>query len=229
MFFGKKEQAKPANKILERNNPVSFPDMKEEDIHVMPGKYVVIRPSASKKTGKNMAVILVILVLFLIVLLGGAAWYIINSSKPKPAVNKNQNNTGNTTANANVDTKPVEQNNVNINSNINSNINVNQNSNNNTNTVVSKPEDNLDTDSDGLTLTEEAMYGTNPALADTDKDGYKDGQELINLYNPLVANQPLLDSALVKKYSNESFGYELLVPKNFTLSLSLSQCIQTRI
>lgn len=219
MFFSKKEQAKPVSKASENKATAFFPNIKEEDIHIMPGKYVAIKPPAAKKTGRNMAVILVFLVLFLVFLLGGAAWYIIQS-RPKPAVNNNQNITANININANTNTAPVNENtnnnvNANINGNTNTDINNNQNINNNTNTVVTPPADNLDSDADGLTLTEESLYGTDPALADTDKDGYKDGQEIMNFYNPLVVNQSLLDSALVKKYNNEFFDYELLVPKNW--------------
>ncbi len=49
----------------------------------------------------------------------------------------------------------------------------------------------VDSDSDGLTDVEEALLGTNPQLADTDGDGYSDGSEVMNLYSPLAANQPL--------------------------------------
>jgi hypothetical protein len=38
---------------------------------------------------------------------------------------------------------------------------------------------NLDTDADGLIDTDEAVYGTDPTIADTDFDGYSDGDEVI--------------------------------------------------
>ena len=37
----------------------------------------------------------------------------------------------------------------------------------------------LDTDGDGLIDTDEAVYGTDPTIADTDFDGYSDGDEVI--------------------------------------------------
>ncbi|MFH0830672.1 MAG: hypothetical protein V1895_01270 [Parcubacteria group bacterium] len=41
-----------------------------------------------------------------------------------------------------------------------------------------------DADNDGLVLFDEERYGTNASDPDTDKDGYPDGQEVINGYNP---------------------------------------------
>ncbi len=42
----------------------------------------------------------------------------------------------------------------------------------------------LDNDLDGLTNLEEYKYGADPRIADTDKDGYKDGAEVEKGYNP---------------------------------------------
>lgn len=44
---------------------------------------------------------------------------------------------------------------------------------------------NHDADGDGLTNLEEFYMNTNPFLRDTDSDGFDDGQELINGFNPL--------------------------------------------
>lgn len=44
---------------------------------------------------------------------------------------------------------------------------------------------NNDLDQDGLTNSEEAFYGTDPARADTDNDGYSDYDEVQSGYNPL--------------------------------------------
>ena len=43
----------------------------------------------------------------------------------------------------------------------------------------------IDIDKDGLTLEQEIKYGTNPDLADTDNDGYLDGEEVEGGFNPL--------------------------------------------
>ncbi|MBI4281247.1 hypothetical protein HY625_00315 [Candidatus Uhrbacteria bacterium] len=76
----------------------------------------------------------------------------------------------------------------------------------------------LDTDQDGLTDVEEAIYTTDPKKADTDGDGYLDGQEVQNLYNPSgTAPVRLADSTLVKTYTNATFGYTLLYPASWTV------------
>lgn len=43
----------------------------------------------------------------------------------------------------------------------------------------------IDSDCDGLTNSEEALYGTNPNNPDTDGDGYSDGVEVKSGYDPL--------------------------------------------
>lgn len=52
--------------------------------------------------------------------------------------------------------------------------------------------DSEDPDNDGLNNAEERLYGTDPNNADTDKDGFPDGEEVKNGYNPLGAGK--LDS-----------------------------------
>jgi hypothetical protein len=52
-----------------------------------------------------------------------------------------------------------------------------------------------DQDNDGLPDQQEiSIYGTDPALADTDADGFTDGEEIINGYSPLASNKTLLKS-----------------------------------
>lgn len=46
-----------------------------------------------------------------------------------------------------------------------------------------------DLDNDGLSDEEEAFYGTDPQNPDSDGDGYKDGEEVKNGYNPLGAGK----------------------------------------
>jgi hypothetical protein len=43
----------------------------------------------------------------------------------------------------------------------------------------------IDSDHDGLTDTEEAVFGTDPNKPDTDGDGYSDGAEVLGLYDPI--------------------------------------------
>lgn len=43
-----------------------------------------------------------------------------------------------------------------------------------------------DPDADGLSNADEALWGTNPSNADTDSDGYKDGEEIAASHNPTI-------------------------------------------
>ncbi len=74
----------------------------------------------------------------------------------------------------------------------------------------------LDSDQDGLTNQEEILYGTNAGSADTDLDGYKDGQEVLAFYNPNGQGK-LIDSALVKTYENTTYRYSMLAPPSWTV------------
>jgi len=70
-----------------------------------------------------------------------------------------------------------------------------------------------DTDNDELTNTEEAIYGTTADKPDTDEDGFPDGLEVINLYNPLGFKPVrLIDSGKIKSYFNPTYTYSILNP-----------------
>lgn len=71
----------------------------------------------------------------------------------------------------------------------------------------------VDLDADELTDMEEELLGTDTGIWDTDSDGYYDGQEVVNLYNPKgEAPVKLIDSGLVAEYVNPTFGYRLYYP-----------------
>jgi len=73
--------------------------------------------------------------------------------------------------------------------------------------------DSPDADVDGLTDAEEEIFGTDSGVWDTDSDGYYDGQELLNLYNPKGTSPvKLVDSGFVKEYVNPRSGYRLYYP-----------------
>lgn len=59
----------------------------------------------------------------------------------------------------------------------------------------------IDTDQDGLTDVEEVVYGTDQAQPDSDSDGYLDGDEVKNGYNPQGSGR-LVDSGLGKTYTS---------------------------
>ena len=70
-----------------------------------------------------------------------------------------------------------------------------------------------DTDNDGLTTLEEAIYTTDSNKPDTDDDGFADGLEVENLYNPLGFKPvKLVDSGKVKEYVNPTYQYSILGP-----------------
>lgn len=71
----------------------------------------------------------------------------------------------------------------------------------------------VDTDTDDLTDQEEEVFGTDSGSWDSDTDGYFDGQEVSNLYNPRgSAPKRLIDSGLVREYINPAFQYRLYYP-----------------
>ncbi|MBI4427130.1 MAG: hypothetical protein HY569_01435 [Candidatus Magasanikbacteria bacterium] len=70
-----------------------------------------------------------------------------------------------------------------------------------------------DIDSDSITDLEEEVFGTDSGTWDTDGDGYYDGQELFNLYNPAgIAPMKLIDSGLAKEYVNPAWQYRVFYP-----------------
>jgi len=211
------------------------PKFEPYDIHVMPPKFQ--KYLAVKKRGLG-RFILVLVIIFLVLggLAFGAFYYLMPMQKapvqlPKlnlnqaPPVNLNQNlNLAN--ANQNVNANLNENVNANANQNVNANENVNVNANENVNLnentnlnlnaappVALNYASSVDSDNDQLTDEEEDLYGTEKRKPDTDEDGYIDGQELINLFNPKAAGASFLaTSGLVNQYTNPIFNYEILHP-----------------
>ncbi len=188
---------------------------KDIDIHVMPGKFLPQVPDGKSNGGgsggakKKISLVVVLLVLFLVILVGGGIWLIMNQDSvfggdDQPITNNQPVENTNTNQNTNTNT------------NTNTNVNENQNTNTNTNTNTSLPETSaLDTDEDGLTQEEEIVFGTSVNDDDTDKDGFRDGQEVANMYNPLIPRESLQDSGLVSPYINASFDYSILIPSTW--------------
>ncbi|MFH1456853.1 MAG: hypothetical protein ABIF17_01920 [Patescibacteria group bacterium] len=83
-----------------------------------------------------------------------------------------------------------------------------------------------DQDEDGLSYIEELIWKTNPEEADTDRDGYLDGKEVLNFYNPAnEASQTLAQAGLVDNFIDEDQGFSFLYPKDFNLIQSESSNI----
>jgi hypothetical protein len=76
--------------------------------------------------------------------------------------------------------------------------------------AVSQPVEGADADADGLTDAEEALFGTDPANADTNANSYPDGIEVGNMYDPLRKGAPLADSPNLARLEWEEFSF--LVP-----------------
>lgn len=76
------------------------------------------------------------------------------------------------------------------------------------------PQLSADPDRDELTEAEEVLYGTNSTMPDSDSDGYLDGHEVVNLYNPAgIAPQRLEDAGLALRYIGTDAGLEVLYPR----------------
>jgi hypothetical protein len=75
-----------------------------------------------------------------------------------------------------------------------------------------------DADGDGLTDKEEDVFNTDPGVKDSDNDGYTDQHEVFYLYNP-SGKEPmkLIDSSLVKEYTNNEFEYSIFYPTNWAV------------
>ncbi len=83
-------------------------------------------------------------------------------------------------------------------------------------TVEVPPEllaDSKDSDGDDVSDVAEELFRTDSTQADSDNDGYDDGHEIYNLYNP-IGKEPLkiIDSGLVSEYQNPVFRYKIYQP-----------------
>ncbi len=76
-----------------------------------------------------------------------------------------------------------------------------------------------DKDSDGLNDTEEDILGSSSSTEDTDGDGYLDGAEVINLYNPTGVGK-LSANPKIAIYENKTFSYDLLYPLIWSTSVN---------
>ena len=70
-----------------------------------------------------------------------------------------------------------------------------------------------DLDGDSLTDMEEEIFLTDSGIWDSDNDGYYDGQEVFNLYNPKgTPPDRLIDSGLIKEYVHQVWHYRVFYP-----------------
>jgi hypothetical protein len=72
-----------------------------------------------------------------------------------------------------------------------------------------------DDDKDGLSNAEEAIFGTDPGKADTDGDGYLDGAEVLNLYDPASAGK-ITANPHIAVYQDPAAKFSVDYPKIWT-------------
>lgn len=195
--------------VREANAPVQQPNPTVNMPHNVniPGGPGGARPDLPQPNKRKYVLIGIIIFAILVLLIAGAIVALNyfsntndntnneNSVVINTEVNENENtnivNTANTNITNSVNVNSVVNQNtndsVNTNANINTNTNVssnnNSNVNQNTNDIINSAT--LDTDDDGLTDVNEKIYGTDWLNPDTDGDGYNDGDEITNGYNPL--------------------------------------------
>lgn len=77
-----------------------------------------------------------------------------------------------------------------------------------------------DQDGDLLTDKEEQIFGTDPTRPDSDSDGYLDGLELLNLFDPRKGGgQKLVQGTSTRTYLNSVFNFTLLYPANWQIEI----------
>ena len=70
-----------------------------------------------------------------------------------------------------------------------------------------------DLDADLLTDAEEALFGTDPGIPDTDHDGWPDGWEIVQLYDPALPDAArVTNSVNMIAFANQEYGYAFLYP-----------------
>ncbi len=166
------------------------------DVYVMPEKF---HTHKSQQSSNKTLVTVVIILLLIVVSAGSYFFYGLWQNKKDLAISNVNQNITLVNQEVDVNTNLNETRNVNVNDNandnLNSNENINTNNNANTNENSSRSIDELvppivsgDADKDGLTDLEESLIGTSASSPDTDLDGYLDGVEMINGYNPTVSS-----------------------------------------
>jgi len=176
--------------------------LNDDDIHQMPEKFLPKRAGKRKASGtgdqKKVLLIIVVLIFFLSALISGAIIYLKKYNNPEAA----DTNVAITQKEEEPVVEEEEEEPV-----------VEEEE---EEPVVEEEENtDLDADSDQLTLYEEELFQTNPDDDDSDKDGYKDGSELVSLYNPSGSGQLLVDSGMVTIYKNPNYAYSIFFPSQW--------------
>ncbi len=85
-----------------------------------------------------------------------------------------------------------------------------------------------DADNDDLTNAEEFLYGTQIDKNDTDEDTYLDGDEVLNLYDPISKTGKLVDNVnIVRVFYNDPQRYSVLYPTKWVAENKTSDYKET--
>ncbi|MDD5040358.1 MAG: hypothetical protein PHY34_04385 [Patescibacteria group bacterium] len=201
---------------------------KQVRIHTMPDKFYI---EDTREGGKKGTLLFILVAIFFLLVVGAGAFWLMqkygggstNETLANDETNsENENRVNNSSNSANVINAGNSNNAMNTNSTSNRNSNsqiianlfsntaVNTNANMNVNSVATG----RDTDLDGLTDIEEAIYGTSLNNPDTDQDTYSDGHEVLSGYNPNGTGK-LENYSTVRRYLNDQYGYALLYPASW--------------
>jgi len=215
----------------------------QPQVHTMPDRFRTT--GGPKGSGGTKKLIITLVVVLVVAGLAVAGLYVFNNVLTNANENTNTvvtNTTDenlNTTTNLNTNTE-LNQNtalnsNTDLNSNtsttgnLNTNVALNTNTSTNTNTSVTPTvlPSSQDTDGDGLTDVEEAAYGTDINSSDSDADTFVDGRQTktdgtltgeVELgYNP-KGTGTLEASTIVKRVTNSTKAYSVLIPAGWTTS-----------
>jgi hypothetical protein len=223
---------------------VGDPDKKSKPVYTMPRQFMPKagptsggnKPGGSKlKTwliigGIGVVVLIVVLAVIVLVMQSIASQQVVETPAPlttqtteeEPVVNQDIAEPVNSqlTLNLNVDDSLEESINEELFPNgVNSNANTNTST---TNSAVAgafpdKSDVTIarDKDKDKLTDEEEDLYGTRFDLPDTDKDGFVDGTELLNLFSPTEADETLINSGLTIEYTSDKYDWSIQYPSSW--------------
>lgn len=221
-----KDQNSPEKGLAEDRSQKKKEKVKVGEIHTIPSRFHsgAAKPDGKKKKNFTLIIIGAVAVVLVLGVVAAFMFQKIMGDNSSNTVVENQNQVV-INENANI-SNLNEYTNVNLNENINSlpnlnfnlnaNVNLNENTNLNTNVGVTLNTnttiiDSRDTDRDSLTDAEEDAFGTNPNKPDSDSDGYSDGIEIGNGYNPSGSGR-VGEMATVGEFENQDYNYTMLYP-----------------